>query len=204
MVLPAGYVARPGFAFAAGVAVGAASGYSWGHCNWRGGDVDIDVNRNANINANINRSKYQGEYQSRNTKIQNGKGSFQHDASHRQGVAYRDQKTASQFGKASSADAAKGREAYRGRTETGRQELPGGVADRSRDGGAGDRATPRASTADRSSAGSRGQSAPSRDSSAFEGVNRGGGAARNESTRGSASRSAPSRSGGGGGRGGRR
>jgi len=92
---PPGYVARPGVAFAAGVAVGSSWGYAWGHCDWHGGNVDIDVNRNTNLNANINRSKYRAEYQSRNTNIQNGNGSFQHDASHRQGVAYRDQKTAS-------------------------------------------------------------------------------------------------------------
>ena len=201
---PPGYVAGKALAFGAGVAVGAAWGYAWGHSNWHGGDVDIDINRNANINANINRSRYQADIQSRNTNIQNGRGSFQHDASHRQGVPYRDQKTASQFGRASSADAAKARESFRGRTDTGPQQLSRGTANNNQ-AGAGNRATPRTSTPDRSSAGAGNRSAPSRDSSAFDGVSRGGSAARSESSRGSASRSAPSRSGGGGGgRGGRR
>ena len=203
---PPGYVASNVLSFAAGVAVGSSWGYAWGHCNWHGGDVDIDINRNSNINANINRSKYQAEFQSRNTNIQNGKGSFQHDAAHRQGVAYRDTKTAGKFGGASSADAAKARESFRGRAETGPQQLPRGTADNNPFGGTGNRATPAdrsgpgpratpaASTADRSSAGARNSpSASTRDSSAFDGVNRGGTSARQESSRGSSSRSAPSR-----------
>ncbi len=202
---PPGYVASNVLSFAAGVAVGSSWGYAWGHCNWRGGDVDIDINRNSNINANINRSKYQADFQSRNTNIQNGKGSFQHDAAHRQGVAYRDTKTAGKFGGATSVDAAKARESFRGRAETGPQQLSRGAADNNAFGGAGNRATPAdrsggslrstpaASTADRSSGGARTQSGPSRDSGAFEGVNRGGTAARQESSRGSTSRSAPSR-----------
>ena len=203
---PPGYVASNVLSFAAGVAIGSSWGYAWGHCNWHGGDVDIDINRNTNINANINRSKYQAEFQSRNTNIQNGKGSFQHDAAHRQGVAYRDTRTASKFSGATSVDAAKARESFRGRAETGPQQLPRGAADNNAFGGAGNRATPAdrsvsspratpaASTADRSGAGARSSpSAATRDSGAFEGVNRGGTSARQESSRGSSSRSAPSR-----------
>ena len=202
---PPGYVAHRAVAFTAGVAVGAAWGYAWGHADWHGGDVDIDINRNTNINTNINRSKYQAELQNRNTSINNGKGSFQHDASHRQGVAYRDQKTASQFGRVSSADAVKAREAFRGRAQTGTQDL-------SRGSGTGVLTPRESSTPGRAGVGSSQRPAPSGNRSAFDGVNRGGSAARIESNRGSSSRSAPSRSftpsrsGGGarGGRGGRR
>ncbi len=124
---PPGYVAtRPAFAFAAGVAVGAAWGYAWGHCNWRGGDVDIDVNRNININNNINRGKYAQQYQGK------GQGKWQHNASHRKGVAYRDQSTAQRYNKGLNTNEVKSRNAYRGRTEQGRQDLAKGGADQFR------------------------------------------------------------------------
>ena len=42
------------------MAVGAAWGYAWGGCNWRGGNVDVDIDRNVNINnTHINRQNYQ-------------------------------------------------------------------------------------------------------------------------------------------------
>ncbi|OPY69111.1 MAG: hypothetical protein A4E62_01907 [Syntrophorhabdus sp. PtaU1.Bin002] len=88
----------PAFTFAAGVAVGAAWGYAWGHADWHGGDVDIDVNRNTNINRNINRTTYQQQYQAKGQVNQAGKGTWQHDADHRQGVAYRDNATAQKYG----------------------------------------------------------------------------------------------------------
>ena len=214
---PPGYVAGKALAFGAGVAVGAAWGYAWGHCDWHGGNVSVNVNRNANINANINRSRYQAELQARNTSIRNGQGSFQHDASHRQGVAYRDQRAATQYGRATPADTAKARESYRGRDATGGAgnglgNQVGGIGNRPSTGldkrpsaGAGNQpgggAAQRPTTSDRQSA--------------FDGVNRGGSVASMESKRGSSSRSAspsrsapsrsasPSRS-GGGARGGRR
>jgi hypothetical protein len=215
---PPGYVARPGYSFVAGVAVGAAWGYAWGHCDWHGGHVNVDINRNVNINANINRSRYQAEYQSRNINI-NGNNTFQHDASHRQGVAYRDQKTASQFGRISPADATKARDSYRGRVESGPQDLSRVAPDRSRGTGAvapTPSYPPRGSTADRSSAdrssaasrqptpAPRQPTAAPRDTNGFDGVNRGGSTARQESSRGSASRAAPTASGSGSGRGGGR
>jgi hypothetical protein len=190
---PPGYVAGRAVAFGAGVAVGAAWGYAWGHSDWHGGDVDIDVNRNTTINSNINRSQYQAQLQARNTNMQNGRGTFQHDATHRQGVAYRDQKTAAQFGRTSPADAAKARESFRGRDAGG----PGGAGGAGSAGGIGSSQRP----------------TPKAGNSAFEGLNRSGSAAGAESARGSSSRSAspsrsapsrssaaPSRSVGGGGR----
>ena len=126
----------PGYAFGAsmlafgtGVALGAAWGYAWGGANWRGGNVDVDVNRNTNFNTNINREQAKQNLQARGQKEG---GSFQHDPSHRKGVGYRDNATAQKFNRGSDAQAAKAREDFRGRAESGRQEL-------AREGGPGDR-----------------------------------------------------------------
>src|SRR5262245_33761847 len=135
---PPGYVATTAaFSFAAGVALSAAWGYAWGGCNWRGGDVDINVNRNTNFNQNINRENYRANMQARG---QSAQGAWQHDASHRKGVAYRDQGTEQRFNRGTNAQAAQSREAFRGRAESGRQELARGGADRLGQGGAGERA----------------------------------------------------------------
>lgn len=189
---PPGYVAtRPAFAFAAGVAVGAAWGYAWGNCNWRGGDVDINVNRNTNINNNINRGKYAQQYQG---KGQAGQGKWQHDASHRGGVAYRDQPTAQKYNRGSNTQAAKSREQYRGRADQGRQDIAKGGADQFR------------------GSKSKGSSVSDRSGgNAFQGMDRGKSAS-DFSSRGSSSLESMSRSSGGfsgggsrgGGRGGRR
>jgi hypothetical protein len=138
---PPGYVATTAaFSFAAGVAVGAAWGYAWGGCNWGRGDVDIDIHRNVNINnTHINRTNYQ-----RATRVDaSGRGSWQHDASHRKGVAYRDNATAQKFNRGTNAQAAQARENFRGRAESGRQDLGRNAGDRgglaSREGGVADR-----------------------------------------------------------------
>jgi len=208
---PPGYVATSMFAFGAGVAMGAAWGYAWGNCNWGGGDVDVDVNRNFNSNRNIDRSKYQG-----GDRGQGGR--FQHNPEHRKGVSYRDQGTAQKFNRASTNDAIKSREQFRGRAEQGRQDIgsgklgdrggvggQGGIGDRGGQGGLGDRggAGNRAGTSDRGSgASSLGGSSGDR-GGAFQGVDRGGSSARSASSRGSASRGSSgggvSRGGGGGG-----
>ncbi len=208
---PPGYVAtRAAFSFAAGVAVGAAWGYAWGNTNWRGGDVDVDINRNTNINNNINRTNVQNRQAS-------GQGKFQHNPEHRKGVAYRDEGTAQKFNRASTSDAVKSRDAFRGRAEQGRQDLAkGGIGDR---GGVGDRggAGDRGGIGDRGGAGDRGGGdrggAGNRGGAsqlggsgshggAFAGVDRGGSSARASSQRGSASRASSgggARGGGGGG-----
>ena len=121
---PPGYVATTAaFSFAAGVAVGAAWGYAWSNCNWNHGDVNINVNQNNSINNNINRDKYQ-------RPGQGGSGTWQHDPDHRKGVSYQDQGTAQKYNKGSSSEAAKNREAFRGRSETGRQDFSRGTGDR--------------------------------------------------------------------------
>jgi uncharacterized membrane protein YgcG len=114
---PPGYVAgAAAFSFAAGVAIGVAWGYAWGGCNWHNGDVNINVNKNINVNHNIDRSQYEQKFKDNN-------GNWKHDPSHRDGVAYRDQGTAQRFNRASTTDAAKSRDAFRGRADEGRQEL---------------------------------------------------------------------------------
>jgi hypothetical protein len=227
---PPGYA--PGarlFAFGAGVAVGAAWGYAWGGCNWRGGDVDIDVNRNTNINTNIDRGKYAGQHQG-------GRGSWQHNPEHRKGVSYRDQGTGQKFNRASTNEAVKSRENFRGRADAGRQDLARGGADQFKGRQAGGQprtgtmeaggqrggGQPRAGTMEaggqrsKARAGSMeagGRGSASQRGSAFSGMDRGGGATRQASSRGSSSlqrassgsRSGSGRSGGGGrGGGGRR
>jgi uncharacterized protein DUF3300 len=210
---PPGYVATSMFAFGAGVAMGAAWGYAWGNCNWGGGDVDVDVNRNFNSNRNIDRSKYQG-----GDRGQGGR--FQHNPEHRKGVSYRDQGTAQKFNRASTNDAIKSREQFRGRAEQGRQDIGrGGVSDRGGaggqggigdrgglGGGAGNRGG--AGVGDRGGAGggNLGSGSGSRGGGAFSGIGGGGSSARSASSRGSASRGSSggggSRGGGGGSRGG--
>lgn len=208
---PPAYYYPPGYAagtallsFGAGMAVGAAWGYAWGHSDWHGGDVDVDVNRNANINTTIDRGKYASQNQGGR-----GQGSWQHNPEHRKGVSYRDQGTAQKFNRASTNDAVRGRENYRGYGDGGRQDAgrggSGGRQELNRPGGSAGR--PQAST--REASGQRG--------SAFSGMDRDGGATRDISSRGSSSRqsmsSASTRGGGsfgaggsrgGGGRGGRR
>ncbi|CAG9183933.1 DUF3300 domain-containing protein [Cupriavidus pinatubonensis] len=112
----------PGAALATGFAWGvglAAAGAIFGSANWGGGDVNINVNRAANIDRNFDRTKVQG-------------GKWQHDASHRKGVSYRDNASREKFGR--SVPGADARNNFRGRGEAGRSE---GLADR---GSAGNRA----------------------------------------------------------------
>jgi len=162
-------------AFGAGIAMGAAWGYAWGHANWHGGDVNINANRNTNINNNINRDKYKNDMKNKGLG-EGGQGKWQHDASHRKGVSYRDQGTAQKYNKASTREATQARDSYRGRSDQGRQDLSRGGGDR----GSFDRG--------------------GRDS-AFGGGERGS-EARQQSNRGSSSRQSMSSGGGSGSRGG--
>ncbi|HMN97378.1 MAG TPA: DUF3300 domain-containing protein [Phycisphaerales bacterium] len=184
---PPGYVAgTAALAFGVGFACGAAWGWAWGNCNWRGGDVDININRNTNFNTSINRTSIQNNMQSRG--LGNGQGAWQHDSEHRRGVSYRDSATAQRYGRGVDQAAAQARNDYRGRAESGRQDLARGAADDFRGGGSG-----RAGDRD---AGRRDPSGGS-DRSAFGGARQSGDATRAASNRGNSSRSA---SGGGGGR----
>ena len=86
-----------GFAWGVGLA---AAGAIFSNCNWGGGDVNINVNKARNVNRNFDSTKVQG-------------GRWQHDSSHRQGVAYRDNATREKFG--NNVGGADGRRDYRGR-----------------------------------------------------------------------------------------
>jgi len=196
---PPGYVAGAAlFSFGVGVAMGAAWGYAWGGCNWRGGDVDIDINRNTNINNNIDRSKHQNKV----STGEGGKGSWKHDPEHRKGTSYRDQNTAQKYDRGASKDA-KSREEFRGRAESGRQDIARGGADEVRGRSGTDR--PSAGTSDRGGAQQgrdsggmdRAGSLQGPDKSAFSGMDKGGSATRDSSNRGHQSISS-SRGGGGG------
>jgi hypothetical protein len=134
----------PGAALATGFAWGvglAAAGAIFGNANWGGGDVNINVNKAANIDRNFDRTKVEG-------------GRWQHDGSHRQGVAYRDNATRDKYSR--NVGGAEGRNDFRGRDTTGGGRANtadrGQRTDRS---GAGDRA----GTADRSNANNRGAAA---------------------------------------------
>jgi hypothetical protein len=116
---------------------------------------------------------------------QAGKGQWQHDAGHRGGVSYRDQGTAQKYNRGTGGEAAKSREAFRGRADQGRQDIARGGADQFR-GGQG--------------AGQRGGQMD-RGGSAFSGMDRGGSATRDMSNRGSSSRQSMSSGGGRGGSG---
>jgi hypothetical protein len=185
---PPFFLPPPGMMIGAGMrfAAGAAWGYAWGHANWHGGDVNINANRNTNINNNINREKYKNDMKNKGLG-EGGQGKWQHDASHRKGASYRDQGTAQKFNRGTSSDAAKSREAFRGRSEQGRQDLARGGGDR----GSFDRGdrTGQPSASDRGG----------RDS-AFGGSQRGS-EAKQQSDRGRSSRESASSRGGSGSRG---
>ena len=205
---PPAYVYPPGLAFATGVFVGAAI---WGGCRWGwgAGSVNVNVNRYNSFNR---------------TNVSNT--NWNHNVNHRGGVAYRDQGTANKYNRGQNSQASKSREDFRGRADSGRNDLKGmdrnelnnraqnadrGMAgvDNRMDGGQRDAASDRAG--DRS--GGRGGDGGGRDaaSSRFDGAqnhraNSGGGfsgagngaSTREASSRGSASRAdMGSRSGGG-------
>ena len=146
---PPGYVAA-GVAW--GFVAGAAAGAIWGNYNWHGGDVNIDVNRYNNFNK---------------TNISNG--NWNHDASHRGAVPYKDQGVAQKYNKGASPGAAN-RDAYRGRdggaqaaTRDAGRGAGAGTMDRGAQGGRVDQGRgPSAGTMDRGGAG--GVSASPRDS----------------------------------------
>ena len=173
--------AVPGLAFASGVAVGVAWAHGWGNWNWGNHTINVNVNRNVNVN---------------NLKNSNVKtATWQHDPSHRKGVAYRNEANRQQYSPkyAGSADARRDYRGYsqengaRGHSQTGYKD-PGrtSIPDRASQGG---------QSSYHQGVGPRdfGQTRPT----AFEGMEHGSGA-REFSDRGGNSRGAGMRSGGGG------
>lgn len=100
---PPGYVAAPGLWFTAGLIVGGAI---WGGFHWGRNEINININRYNSFNR---------------TNIKNS--NWNHNPSHRKGVAYRDQATAQKFNRAGDRAAVQSREKFRGRAEQGRAEL---------------------------------------------------------------------------------
>jgi hypothetical protein len=97
------------------MAVGAAL---WGDCNWGGYGGHNDVNINVNKYNDFN-----------NTNISNK--NWEHNSAHRKGVQYRDGKTQQRYGRGQT-QAAKSREAFRGRAESGRRDLQGAGGEQAR------------------------------------------------------------------------
>ena len=82
-----GYVAAGLIGFGIGMAI-ADNHWGWGHCDWHGGDIDINVNRN---NTFINNN---AEFKNRAKN-----GNWNHNPSQRKGVAYSDARTRDQYRK---------------------------------------------------------------------------------------------------------
>src|SRR5215218_4622404 len=96
---PAGYAIGVGLAFTGAAFVGAAM---WGGFAWGRGSVNVNVNRYNSFNrTNINSNNWN------------------HNSSHRKGVAYRDSGTAQRYNRGSSAQANQSREQFRGRGDSG-------------------------------------------------------------------------------------
>jgi len=162
---PPGYVAAASaFSFAAGVAVGVAWGYAWGNCNWHGNTVNVNVNKNITINNNINRNVYAKQYQG-------GSGAWQHDPSHRQGVAYPNTATAQRYGQTGARTTGAQREARGyGAQGAGGQQYTGQGADRRN----AQQSGRTEGMSGQSKAGQGGYDRSGRGSSAFSGVQNGG------------------------------
>jgi hypothetical protein len=136
-----GQALMTGFAWGVGLA---AAGAIFSNCNWGGGDVNINVNKAANIDRNFDRTKVQG-------------GRWQHDGSHRQGVAYRDNASREKYSR--NVPGAEGRGDFRGRDA--------GTGNRANTADRGANAGNRANTAD------RGANAGNRANTADRGANAG-------------------------------
>ena len=102
---PPGYAAGAVFTFSVGVAVGSAM---WGGCHWGGGNVYVNNTRYNSFNrTNINNANWQ------------------HNPEHRKGTQYRDPASQTKYG--GQRTGVESREAYRGHTDAGRQDLSGGA-----------------------------------------------------------------------------
>jgi len=205
---PPYYYYPPGYAYG-GAGLAFASGVFWGAAIAGGigwGNNDININRNTNINTG-NRNNIQGGDK------------WQHNPEHRKGASYKDNATASKYGKGSDARATQSREQYRGKADQGRQQMSTmdrGELNRAAGSGAGERASAggmdrggsgSAGSGSRGSGGSGGgygsggsssRASGGSSSGGFSGSGGGGASTRASSSRGSASRGG----GGGGGRGG--
>ena len=139
-----GYYPGAGLAFGIGLV---AAGAIFADCNscWGGDDININSDRARNVDRNFDSSRLKN--------AEKGGGRWQHDAGHRQGVAYRDNATRDKFAGSPGADR---RSQYRGRgadagnrMATADRPAAGNRATNMDRGGAGNRAA----VADRSAGG---------------------------------------------------
>ncbi|HZV80799.1 MAG TPA: DUF3300 domain-containing protein [Geobacteraceae bacterium] len=87
------------YAFAPPFYIGFAWGYAWGWCDWHHHSVHVDTQRHHYVNNRyIDRNRYTRNYQRVGAVDRDGQGRWRHDPAHRRGVAYRDTRTAAQFG----------------------------------------------------------------------------------------------------------
>ncbi len=80
-----GFHGRMGFG--RGIGVGRSWGHAWGHWDWRNHHLNVNTDRHININRNIDIAA---------TNIQTTR--WQHDASHRKGISYRNEATRQRYG----------------------------------------------------------------------------------------------------------
>jgi hypothetical protein len=191
---PPYYYYPPAYAAGAAIAVGLAWGYAWGHCDWNNADIDIDINRNNQLNRFIDKGNY------REKLGQAGRGSWRHDPTHRANMPYRNQAATRRFGGRTTAEATQARDAFRGRNVSENRSRPESTNRRGAGGGGSRAATPKKGNVNRGAGKGGSRPAPKkgnvkRGAGAFNGVNRGGQAARDSSSRGWASRGGSSRGG---------
>jgi len=154
------YPPAPGYgllAFGTGVAVGAAL---WGGCNWGWGnnDVNIDIDRNTEFNRNTNNNFNGDRGNAQGGRGQGGKGSWQHDSSHRKGVNYNNSSVAQKHG-ASSGSSRVTKSQARGHSSATASNRAGTGAQAGNRGSAASR--PSTSTANRGTGGSPAARSPS-------------------------------------------
>ncbi len=118
---PGGYLAAGLIGFGIGMAI-ADNHWGWGHCDWHGGDINIDIDRN---NTFINNSK--------DFKTKVNSGNWNHNPGQRKGVAYSDARTREQFRKTDPGATASRRDA-RGYDQPGADFGSGGTRDAQRGG----------------------------------------------------------------------
>lgn len=91
------------YSFAPPFYIGIAWSYAWGGCDWRHRSVHIDMHRHYFINNRfIDRNRYIRHFERLGAIDRDGQGRWRHDPVHRRGVAYRDVRTATQFGQSPS------------------------------------------------------------------------------------------------------
>lgn len=129
-----------GFYFAGGIIAGLAWGYAWGGFDWHHHYVDYNYYRNSNFNPYIDRSVYAQRYGAgafgggvsgtgvlSSTALATSGAVWQHDSSHRRGVAYPNQTTATRFNSLSTQKGIQSGKYLKGQTSTGNLGITGGT-----------------------------------------------------------------------------